>query len=130
MRCSTRRNISTPTKSKPNGLLVSAKFGEANFWQAGIFILHELISNRISGGRKDSAGIKICVTIRICFQYFSLMVEELAKWKAALCQRTTDLQEAIKRLLEEHSKVRETTLRTYRYCLFPKVVVKLNSFHF
>lgn len=42
------------------------------------------------------------------------MVEELAKWKAALCQRTTDLQESIKRLLEERSKVRETSLKTYR----------------
>ena len=43
------------------------------------------------------------------------MVEELAKWKAALSQRTTDLQESIKRLLEERCKVRETNLKTYRY---------------
>lgn len=42
------------------------------------------------------------------------MVEELAKWKAALSQRTTDLQESIKRLFEEHTKVRDTALRTYR----------------
>lgn len=43
------------------------------------------------------------------------MVEELAKWKAALCQRTTDLQEAIKRLLEDRNFIRDISLKTYRY---------------
>lgn len=43
------------------------------------------------------------------------MVEELAKWKAALCQRTTDLQEAIKRLLEDRNLIRDISLKTYRY---------------
>lgn len=42
------------------------------------------------------------------------MVEELARWKASLSQRTTDLQEAIKRLLEEHNGTRETALKTYQ----------------
>ncbi|XP_015584712.1 golgin-45 [Cephus cinctus] len=55
-----------------------------------------------------------CEVWRSKFLASSLMVEELARWKAALCQRTTDLQEAIKRLLEERSKVRDTSLRTYR----------------
>ncbi|XP_048504990.1 golgin-45 isoform X2 [Athalia rosae] len=55
-----------------------------------------------------------CEVWRSKFLASSLMVEELARWKAALCQRTTDLQETIKRLLEERSKVRETSLRTYR----------------
>ncbi|XP_046741068.1 golgin-45 isoform X1 [Diprion similis] len=55
-----------------------------------------------------------CEVWRSKFLASSLMVEELARWKAALCQRTTDLQETIKRLLEERSKVRDTTLRTYR----------------
>lgn len=45
------------------------------------------------------------------------MVEELAKWKAALCQRTTDLQEAIKRLLEDRNLIRDVSLKTYRYML-------------
>jgi len=45
------------------------------------------------------------------------MVEDLARWKAALCQRTTELQEIIKRLLEEHNIIRDTSLKTYRYIL-------------
>ena len=43
------------------------------------------------------------------------MVEELAKWKAALSQRTTDLQETIKRLLEDRNLIRDISLKTYRY---------------
>jgi hypothetical protein len=45
----------------------------------------------------------------------SLMVEELARWKAALSQKATDLQEALKRVLEERGKARESLLNTYRY---------------
>ncbi|XP_058795345.1 golgin-45 [Phymastichus coffea] len=55
-----------------------------------------------------------CEVWRSKFLASSLMVEELAKWKAALCQRTTDLQESIKRLLEERSKVRDISMKTYR----------------
>ncbi|KAI4497420.1 hypothetical protein M0802_007431 [Mischocyttarus mexicanus] len=55
-----------------------------------------------------------CEVWRSKFLASSLMVEELAKWKAALCQRTTDLQEAIKRLLEERKSIRDTSLKTYR----------------
>ncbi|KAJ8667141.1 hypothetical protein QAD02_008803 [Eretmocerus hayati] len=55
-----------------------------------------------------------CEVWRSKFLASSLIVEELAKWKAALCQRTTDLQEVMKRLLEERSKVRETSIKTYR----------------
>ena len=43
------------------------------------------------------------------------MVEELARWKAALNQKATDLQEALKRVLEERGKARESLLNTYRY---------------
>lgn len=43
------------------------------------------------------------------------MVEELARWKAALSQKATDLQEALKRVLEERGKARESLLNTYRY---------------
>lgn len=42
------------------------------------------------------------------------MVEDLARWKAALCQRATELQEAIKRMLEEHNIIRDTSLKTYK----------------
>ncbi|XP_043255887.1 golgin-45 [Colletes gigas] len=55
-----------------------------------------------------------CEVWRSKFLASSLMVEELAKWKAALCQRTTDLQEAIKRLLEDRNHVRDISLKTYR----------------
>ncbi|KAK9307677.1 hypothetical protein QLX08_002083 [Tetragonisca angustula] len=55
-----------------------------------------------------------CEVWRSKFLASSLMVEELAKWKAALCQRTTDLQEAIKRLLEDRNLIRDISLKTYR----------------
>ncbi|XP_033323167.2 golgin-45 isoform X1 [Megalopta genalis] len=55
-----------------------------------------------------------CEVWRSRFLASSLMVEELAKWKAALCQRTTDLQEAIKRLLEDRNHIRDISLKTYR----------------
>ncbi|KOC70676.1 Golgin-45 [Habropoda laboriosa] len=55
-----------------------------------------------------------CEVWRSKFLASSLIVEELAKWKAALCQRTTDLQEAIKRLLEDRNLIRDILLKTYR----------------
>ncbi|KAJ9588317.1 hypothetical protein L9F63_018315 [Diploptera punctata] len=55
-----------------------------------------------------------CEVWRSKFLASSLMVEELARWKAALGQKATDLQEGLKRILEEHSKVRESLLNTYR----------------
>lgn len=55
-----------------------------------------------------------CEVWRSKFLASSLMVEELAKWKAALCQRTTDLQEAIKRLLEDRDTIRDMSLKTYK----------------
>ncbi|KAL6255021.1 hypothetical protein P5V15_013355 [Pogonomyrmex californicus] len=55
-----------------------------------------------------------CEVWRSKFLASSLMVEDLARWKAALCQRTTELQEAVKRLLEEHNIIRNTSLKTYR----------------
>ncbi|KZC03776.1 PREDICTED: golgin-45 [Dufourea novaeangliae] len=55
-----------------------------------------------------------CEVWRSKFLASSLIVEELAKWKAALCQRTTDLQEAIKRLLEDRNHIRDISLKTYR----------------
>ncbi|XP_014470513.1 PREDICTED: golgin-45 [Dinoponera quadriceps] len=55
-----------------------------------------------------------CEVWRSKFLASSLMVEDLARWKAALCQRTTELQESMKRLLEEHNIIRDTSLKTYR----------------
>ncbi|XP_018315508.1 golgin-45 isoform X1 [Mycetomoellerius zeteki] len=55
-----------------------------------------------------------CEVWRSKFLASSLMVEDLARWKAALCQRTTELQETIKRLLEEHITIRDTLFKTYR----------------
>ncbi|XP_043665339.1 golgin-45 isoform X2 [Vespula pensylvanica] len=55
-----------------------------------------------------------CEVWRSKFLASSLMVEELARWKAALRQRTTDLQESIKRLLEERKNIRDASLKTYR----------------
>lgn len=55
-----------------------------------------------------------CEVWRSKFLASSLIVEELAKWKAALCQRSTELQEAMKRLLEERSVVRDSLLHSFR----------------
>lgn len=55
-----------------------------------------------------------CEVWRSKFLASSLMVEELAKWKAGLSQITIDLQEGIKRLLEEHVRVRDLLLKTYK----------------
>ncbi|XP_032675830.1 golgin-45 isoform X2 [Odontomachus brunneus] len=52
-----------------------------------------------------------CEVWRSKFLASSLMVEDLARWKAALCQRTTELQESMKRLLEEHNVIRDTSLK-------------------
>lgn len=55
-----------------------------------------------------------CEVWRSKFLASSLMVEELAKWKAALCQRSTELQEAIKRLLEDRNLIRSTSLKMFK----------------
>lgn len=43
------------------------------------------------------------------------MVEELARWKSALTSRISDLQEIIKSLVDERSKVRNYSLKTLNY---------------
>uniref|UniRef100_A0A1B6DZD2 Golgin-45 n=1 Tax=Clastoptera arizonana TaxID=38151 RepID=A0A1B6DZD2_9HEMI len=55
-----------------------------------------------------------CEVWRSRFLASSIMVEEMAKWKAALNQKTVDLQECVKKLLEERMKVRECLLPIYR----------------
>lgn len=42
------------------------------------------------------------------------MVEELANWKKLLNQRTEDLQQAVKLMLEERNRSRDMMLHTYR----------------
>lgn len=41
------------------------------------------------------------------------MVEELARWKSALTNRTNDLQEVIKRILNDHNKLHNQMLMTF-----------------
>lgn len=41
------------------------------------------------------------------------MVEDLAKWKAALCQKVLELQGTMKSILEERAKVRESLISAY-----------------
>lgn len=55
-----------------------------------------------------------CEVWRSKFLASSIMVEELARWKAALCQEATDLQEGIKHLLEERASVRESLINSYK----------------
>lgn len=48
------------------------------------------------------------------FYSFSIMVEELARWKAALSQKAIDLQDVVQRLLEERCKVRYSLMDCHR----------------
>lgn len=54
-----------------------------------------------------------CEVWRSKFLASSLMVEDLAKWKAALCQKASELQETMKRILEERKNVRENLISAH-----------------
>lgn len=56
----------------------------------------------------------------------SLMVEELARWKASLTQKNNLLLEAIKSLLENCSKLRDMEIETLKNLKFISKVKKLN----
>lgn len=43
------------------------------------------------------------------------MVEELARWKAALSQKAIDLQDIVQKLLEERCKIRSSLLDCHRF---------------
>lgn len=45
--------------------------------------------------------------------FYSLMVEELAKWKSALAIRTNELQEVLKTFLDERKRVQKKNAKTY-----------------
>ena len=45
---------------------------------------------------------------------FSLMIEELAKWKATLCTKSAEFQNTVKQMLEERNKARHSLLNTYK----------------
>lgn len=55
-----------------------------------------------------------CEVWRSKFLASSLMVEELARWKAALSQKAIDLQDVVQRLLEERCKVRTSLIDCHR----------------
>lgn len=54
-----------------------------------------------------------CEVWRSKFLASSLMVEELARWKSALTNRTNDLQEVIKKILGEHQKLHKQMSGTF-----------------
>lgn len=53
------------------------------------------------------------------------MVEELARWKAALTRKIADLQVSIKCLLDERNKVYSRSLKTC--CALSEILESLNS---
>lgn len=55
-----------------------------------------------------------CEVWRSKFLASSLMVEELARWKAALSQKAIDLQEVVQRMLEERCKIRTSLVDCHR----------------
>ncbi|GLV40257.1 uncharacterized protein CBL_07147 [Carabus blaptoides fortunei] len=54
-----------------------------------------------------------CEVWRSKFLASSLMVEELARWKSALTNKISELKELLKKLLDERTKIREMSLKTY-----------------
>ncbi|XP_075224410.1 golgin-45 [Lycorma delicatula] len=54
-----------------------------------------------------------CEVWRSKFLASSLMVEDLAKWKAALCQKASELQDTMKHILKERVKVRESLINVH-----------------
>lgn len=55
-----------------------------------------------------------CEVWRSKFLASSLMVEELARWKAALSQKAIDLQDNVQKLLEERCKIRMSLLDCHK----------------
>lgn len=63
----------------------------------------------------------MALLIEVCF---SLMVEELARWKSALSSRITDLQETVKTLLDDEYKTHKKVLKTH--CNLNAILTKLS----
>ncbi|KAL0275328.1 UNVERIFIED_CONTAM: hypothetical protein PYX00_003211 [Menopon gallinae] len=59
-----------------------------------------------------------CEVWRSKFLASSVMVEELARWKAALTHKVNEAQEVLKKLLEERKSVRENLTNTYNNLSF------------
>lgn len=55
-----------------------------------------------------------CEVWRSKFLASSLMVEELATWKKVLNQRTEELQQAVKQMLDERCRARDMMINTYK----------------
>lgn len=54
-----------------------------------------------------------CEVWRSKFLASSVMVEELARWKASLCQKVNEAEEVMKKLLEERKQIREYLMKTH-----------------
>ncbi|RZC33781.1 golgin-45 [Asbolus verrucosus] len=65
-----------------------------------------------------------CEVWRSKFLASSLMVEELARWKSALSARINELQESVRKLLDERYKIHKKSLRTC--CLLQEVKSQLD----
>ncbi|XP_071451259.1 golgin-45 isoform X1 [Hetaerina americana] len=75
-------------------------------------------ARRLSTHREQTEWLASqCEVWRSKFLASSIMVEELARWKAAFSQRASDLQEALNRLLEERASIKEGLFKTYRTLL-------------
>ncbi|XP_064081646.1 golgin-45-like isoform X1 [Macrobrachium nipponense] len=62
---------------------------------------------------KERMGIQ-CDVWRSKFLGSSMLVDELASWKAVLSQRLEEAQEAVRILMDEHDLARQHILNTYR----------------
>ncbi|XP_071451262.1 golgin-45 isoform X3 [Hetaerina americana] len=73
-------------------------------------------ARRLSTHREQTEWLASqCEVWRSKFLASSIMVEELARWKAAFSQRASDLQEALNRLLEERASIKEGLFKTYSF---------------
>ncbi|KAG8231770.1 hypothetical protein J437_LFUL010745 [Ladona fulva] len=72
-------------------------------------------AKRLSTHREQTEWLASqCEVWRSKFLASSIMVEELARWKAAFSQRASELHEALNRLLDERVSIRESLFNTYR----------------
>lgn len=55
------------------------------------------------------------LTIIISYLRFSVVIDELTKWKAALCNHNNNLQLCVQGLLDEMGLIQNHQLRTYKY---------------
>lgn len=110
---SSAHNISTHTEQ------IEYLANQSEVWRSK-FLASRLVVNKRKQLRED------IINIKYIFLIFSLMVEELARWKASLLQKNKLLLESDKQLLETMSQVRTMQANVLRNLKFLAQLKTLN----